>query len=52
MKLYIKWSNLTDDQQAQVKAMYQDELKLKAITLNRMRFLINKNGDFVPRKDF
>lgn len=57
MKLYIKWSNLTDSQKHQVESFYKERMKddsdAKKIVLNQGTYAINSGtGDFTPQKDF
>jgi hypothetical protein len=57
MKLYIKWSNLTDSQKHQVESFYKDRMKddanEKKVVLNQGTYSINSTtGDFAPQKDF
>lgn len=56
MKLFLKWSVLTDAQQSQVLAAHKQDLEDKEITrrdLMRRKFLVNPtNGIYIHRKDF
>lgn len=56
MKLYIKWSDLTNAQRQQVESFFSEKMKEeegKKIVLNQGTYLINQtNGNFVPQKDF
>lgn len=56
MKLFIKWSGMTQDQRKSVLLFHKDELDKKEIfehNLNTRRYQINAyNGSVIFHKDF
>ena len=56
MRIMLKWSNLTNEQRAQIKDFYSDELQRKEMfehNLNSRTYNINPNsGNVVFSKDF
>ena len=48
MRLFIKWSNLTNAQKEQVKAFFQEAIEKREIVLQNNSYRINsRTGDFM-----